>query len=1207
MRRLVSCTMALVMLTENAAFLHSSEGNLWKQRRDALEKAAAKQTLQSVPAVSNTASESQLYAQLAPSAAQTVVPEITAGLDQMAVSQALSSAQKTSLHGTEVPRWLKSIVGAYGNVQEIRLPAQTRPSRYVVHLLDVHEAYEGQINMAQLMEQLAASTGDKPSAPLRVGVEGASGGFDFQPYRHFASPAVVRSVSDLMVKEGLLSGAEFFGMTTQRPVRLWGVEKKDSYLENVRAFKDSLASQSDDDATLREAAAAADKLKKQFFPPDLAELDRNMTAFAQGQIGLGKYIRYLSAKADPSRMGTNLKVFLQALRLEEKLNLKQVEAERTKLIERLVESLTKGNLEQLVKTSLAYRMGRSSYREYYGYLQDVCAAHAVPIKEYPQLDTYIQYVLLAEKIQREPLLEELQAMENDVVYRSVASEAQRDLVAVSRDLRLAEKLNTFSLSNDDWMKLDGRRQTIARLPVRLEKWGSVPSDLSEKWNSLIRHHEAFYRAAQKRNQDMVDNLLAGRETDSSAVSLLVAGGFHSQGIRDLLLKKNIGYIALTPKLSQVKGLPHYLEPFSAEKTPLDKLFAGERLFLKKALRGANEPLMGTPSDALQFTGFFAASSVAETIGEMLRERLGDALQPGETVALDLDDLAKMVGPDLAAAIREEFSNFEKAADEFPAPLAGLKLTPRITLVPYADRPGLREVSLKVSLERTGAEPLVFNIAYRFESIEALSGEEKAAKLSFGTDRRTFVWSPATPSTLEEALAQLDALYDQARQWLTQKIAGFSSTAEEKANAETTFVAAAPDHRDAIIHDVAVFTAAGVVAEGHRGAVLGLTDKAEIARRKDAADGYAKRTAEAMFYARDARVFVHVAEGIGRDEVQESFVGSEVINPKGLNEQHIIVDVIEGTNATASNNGGKSRAEIGAAQSGGMMAIVSGSGIEALGNAPDVYADQLYSAVPPQYRAAVQALVEKNLEREDEAGLEEVLQAIADVNNLTINDLEFVIMQRAREGNRMAALKAIQSRFPGMTLTQIGDGTVAHGLLATLGRKPGAGKHKVMWTVGGSAEAFMNLAVAAAVPTGVGALRVYSKKVNKTAAGEEAKNLAQRYAFDEAEKKELRADRKDADAIIAGQKLFTVTDVAGTVDAEFAFITDNGVFNVPGVQEIRPGVFRVHVLRIIEGKAAIVAPLPVLRSVLQLASENQLHDGDLVVLGVADGQLTEMTT
>ena len=35
-----------------------------------------------------------------------------------------------------------------------------------------------------------------------------------------------------------------------------------------------------------------------------------------------------------------------------------------------------------------------------------------------------------------------------------------------------------------------------------------------------------------------------------------------------------------------------------------------------------------------------------------------------------------------------------------------------------------------------------------------------------------------------------------------------------------------------------------------------------------------------------------------------------------------------------------------------------------------------------------------------------------------------------------------------------------------------------------------------------------------------------------------------------------------------------------------------------GKPAIVAPIPVLRSILQLAAENQLKESDLVILGVS---------
>ncbi|OPZ66577.1 MAG: hypothetical protein BWY83_02851 [bacterium ADurb.Bin478] len=43
-----------------------------------------------------------------------------------------------------------------------------------------------------------------------------------------------------------------------------------------------------------------------------------------------------------------------------------------------------------------------------------------------------------------------------------------------------------------------------------------------------------------------------------------------------------------------------------------------------------------------------------------------------------------------------------------------------------------------------------------------------------------------------------------------------------------------------------------------------------------------------------------------------------------------------------------------------------------------------------------------------------------------------------------------------------------------------------------------------------------------------------------------------------------------------------------------------------GRLALVAPLPVLRAVLQLASENQIKEGDLLVLALSAGQVTELS-
>ena len=377
-----------------------------------------------------------------------------------------------------------------------------------------------------------------------------------------------------------------------------------------------------------------------------------------------------------------------------------------------------------------------------------------------------------------------------------------------------------------------------------------------------------------------------------------------------------------------------------------------------------------------------------------------------------------------------------------------------------------------------------------------------------------------------------------------------------------------DHLKDITYQAVALTAAGIVAEQFRGCVLGLdpvADGQEIERRKRQADERAKDITQAVFSHTGYRVLVHAAEGIGRDGVTNSFSAAEVVNPLGKSgEIHILSDVIEGTNATVSNNGGKSRVAIDRTEAGGLSAIVSGQGVIPLGNAPDMYADQFFSYVPEAKRAEVQALVEDSLTAEDVQILQEVLETVAIANGCSIRDLEVVIMKRDREARRLASLQSIRGRYPGLTITQISDGTVVHGLMASFQpnkKIPTLDRHKILWTAGGSAEAFMNLAVAASVPGGIGALRLCSKNVNKTAAGDKAKDLSRRYAFDANEINELRVVRNDAESILSGNRLFGIQDVKGSITANFSFITDNGVFDQPGVQKVRPGIFRVCTLRI----------------------------------------------
>ncbi len=66
------------------------------------------------------------------------------------------------------------------------------------------------------------------------------------------------------------------------------------------------------------------------------------------------------------------------------------------------------------------------------------------------------------------------------------------------------------------------------------------------------------------------------------VAVLISGGFHTRGICDILKNKRTAYIVLAPKFDKIDG-HDYLDAFREDKTPLEKLFAGESLTIVREL------------------------------------------------------------------------------------------------------------------------------------------------------------------------------------------------------------------------------------------------------------------------------------------------------------------------------------------------------------------------------------------------------------------------------------------------------------------------------------------------------------------------------------------------------------------------------------------------------------------------------------------------
>ncbi len=608
-----------------------AEANFWNERRKAVEKNGYAQN-------GNGSHAQNQYAQLPNglSHLNNALPSITSGsmLEQVGqIPQEIPGIKDLTPQQKQLkklPSWLTSLPTIYGDIREVHIAKgkeQSLPTNrdhglaarrakgeqpLVIHIQDVHGYYDSQKNIASMIEHMAGSKGQRaiPSdkqgpwlsskegkenkhQPLLVALEGAAGAFDLAPFREFPDKKLLSDVSDFLLKENMIAGPELAAWNGKAETELWGVEDRDLYLANGQAYKDFLPYEKQLNAEIDKLTLSLNQIKSKVYTPALTALDQKQTAYHEDKIGLGQYVRFLSkSKGKQLAHHKNLSLFLETLKTEESLNFKNVENERAQLIHRLASALSKKQMEALVQKSMHYRMGHISYAGYYAYLKAVCRKNGVDLRKYPQMDKYIQYVLNAERIEKEQIFVELKTLETKVQNSLIKTDKQKAVHDMSCDLTLVKKLTSFTMSPDDWTGCEKNKERILSLPARIREIGNSKLEMGKGqpvFASMIEPGMRFCETAIKRNEALINNLMSKLNNVSNQKSkiknqklqephaaVLVAGGFHTPGMTALLKKSNISYVVITPQIKEIKKDHDYLD-FLRHKTPLEKIFTTEKI------------------------------------------------------------------------------------------------------------------------------------------------------------------------------------------------------------------------------------------------------------------------------------------------------------------------------------------------------------------------------------------------------------------------------------------------------------------------------------------------------------------------------------------------------------------------------------------------------------------------------------------------------
>ncbi len=507
---------------------------------------------------------------------------------------------------------------------EIKLTCKGKSDRFIVHIQDAHCNHFAQKKISDIIDYL-----NKEYGVNVINLEGGAGDYNLDVFTAITGGEIRREVAEYFLKKGEINGAELYAINNPDRVTLWGIEDKDLYLENLKVYRDSLTYMAEVEKYLGELTHVMNNLKRHIFTPDLLKIDMAYNAYKAGNSDFRDYLEFLvreaKSRAIDVRAFKNLYLLSSAMDMEEGIDFKKANAERSVLVDRLKEGLSKNEIRDLVAKTVDFKTRRLSPKVFYGYLLKKARELGLDIGDYPALSNYIVYVSTYEAVDRSRVMEELDALEAEVKEPLYKNDIQRELNGLSKDLAILKNIFAISLTKTDYRYYLRNRASFdaVNFTAFIEKQApkyriTARADAGiTRLDGFREEISKFYEYSFKRDDIFLKNMRFGKAAEGVKGAVLMTGGFHTENLCDLFEKENISYVSVLPKFRIEKGY----------ECPYFDILAGETANIQQMLRSV------IAQAAMLQVASFLSPAIAEAVwGEAATWAFKAAVKVQEMVA-----------------------------------------------------------------------------------------------------------------------------------------------------------------------------------------------------------------------------------------------------------------------------------------------------------------------------------------------------------------------------------------------------------------------------------------------------------------------------------------------------------------------------------------------------------------------------------------------
>jgi len=425
----------------------------------------------------------------------TPVETISTKIENKEIQPVASESIKNNPFNITVP-------GQYGSVIESNTGTN---GKLIIHIQDAHANYEAQKNIAAIAEYLVKTY--NANLILR---EGTSTDKNFAYLRDKASLEARKKAAEKLLKDATITGIDYLTLTSAYPMAFQGIEDKALYDANKNAlwemdkFKDSALEY------VHNIGRSADLLKQKIYNQDLLALDKAKKDYEDETIDLLAYYRELNKLVQKKNVNTgefiNFSTLMKIDNFEQNINMAKI------------------------RNNTASDEEKALYKEYQDALKNLNVNKL--FKEEPLIESKIK----------------------DAVSDN---EDQKQLYGISKSVSIMDKMLSVKLVPEEYSyfienKKDFNPQAWAGfLKKKSDELGlglNIPGNYFAISDNLATI-EKFYATAGERDRVFVNKSEERMAGDNAQIAILIAGGFHTPQLTNLLSDKGYSYVVISPRVT----------------------------------------------------------------------------------------------------------------------------------------------------------------------------------------------------------------------------------------------------------------------------------------------------------------------------------------------------------------------------------------------------------------------------------------------------------------------------------------------------------------------------------------------------------------------------------------------------------------------------------------------------------------------------------